>query len=38
MKQDWDKLAEIYSDEMDATRPTVDLDLLFPEGSLGENE
>ena len=38
MKQEWDELAQIYSDEMDATRPTVDLDLLFPEGSLGENE
>ena len=38
MKQDWDTLAEIYEDEMQATKPTVDLDLLFPEGSLGENE
>lgn len=38
MKKDWDTLAEIYEDERQATKPTVDLDLLFPEGSLGENE
>ncbi|MBR1634386.1 MAG: hypothetical protein IJ682_04890 [Lachnospiraceae bacterium] len=38
MKKDWDILAEIYEDERQATKPTVDLDLLFPEGSLGENE
>lgn len=38
MKRDWDILAEIYEDERQATKPTVDLDLLFPEGSLGENE
>lgn len=38
MRRDWDTLEEIYQDEKEATRPTVDLDLLFPEGSLGENE
>ena len=38
MKRDWDILAEIYQDEKEATKPTVDLDLLFPGGSLGENE
>ncbi len=38
MKRNWDNLEGIYQDEKEATRPTVDLDLLFPEGSLGENE
>ena len=37
-KRDWDILEGIYRDEAEATRPTVDMNLLFPEGSLGENE
>ena len=37
-KRDWDRLAEIYRDEKAATKPTVNMDVLFPEGSLGEKE
>ncbi len=37
-RRDWDTLARIYEEEEEAAKPTVDMDLLFPEGSLGENE
>ena len=37
-RRDWDTLARIYEEEERAARPTVDMDVLFPEGSLGENE
>ena len=38
LKKDWDMLAEMYAEEDAKRRPTVDMDLLFPEGSFGENE
>ncbi len=37
-KNDWDRLSEIYEEEKAATKPTVDMDVLFPDGSLGEKE
>ena len=37
-RNDWNKLAEIYENEKAATKPTVNMDVLFPEGSLGEKE
>ena len=37
-KRDWDILNEIYQEEKMATKPTINMDLLFPEGTLGENE
>ena len=37
-RRDWDDLSRIYEEEDEAARPTVNMDLLFPEGSLGENE
>ena len=37
-RRDWDILSRIYEEEEAAAKPTVNMDLLFPEGSLGENE
>ena len=37
-RSDWEILTRLYEEEEEASKPTVDMDLLFPEGSLGENE
>lgn len=38
LRKDWDTLEEIYGQEEQDASPEVDMDILFPEGSLGENE
>lgn len=38
LRKDWETLEDLYGQEEQAASPEVDLDILFPEGSLGENE
>lgn len=38
LQKDWDTLEDMYNEEEKATSPGVDMDVLFPQGSLGEDE